>query len=93
MRNESKKRGQTPTMALLIESEFASENREADLITRTFQQMTLAQAEELVSIKRQGLNLAMNANLKALLDHDLRSRETVLQIIGQCLAKTRRGER
>ena len=63
-----------------------------DLLARAFRQMTLAQAEELVNIKRQGLNLAMNANLSAQLDHQLESREIVRDIIGQCLAKARRGE-
>ena len=67
-------------------------DNETDFITRVFAQMTLAQAEELVNIKRQGLNLAMNANLSAQLDHKLESREIVRDIIGQCLAKARRGE-
>ena len=65
---------------------------ETDFITRVFAQMTLAQAEELVSIKRQGLNLAMNANLSAQTDHQAKEREIMRDIIGQCLAKTRRGE-
>ena len=63
-----------------------------DLITRTFAQMTLAQAEELVRLKREGMRLAMNANLSAQLDHQLESREIVRNIIGKCLAKARRGE-
>ena len=65
---------------------------EIDLITRAFQQMSLAQAEELANIKRQGMNLAMNANLSAQLDHDIKSRETLRDIIGKSLAKARRGE-
>ena len=63
-----------------------------DLLTRAFQQMTLAQAEELVNIKRRGLDLTMNANLSAQMSHDTEEREIVRNIIGQCLAKTRRGE-
>ena len=63
-----------------------------DLLTRAFQQMTLAQAEELVNIKRRGLDLTMNASSSAQLEHQLESRETVRDIVGQCLAKTRRGE-
>jgi hypothetical protein len=63
-----------------------------DLITRAFQQMTLAQTEELVRIKREGMSLAMNANLSAQIDHDMESHEVVRDIIGRCLAKTRRGE-
>lgn len=63
-----------------------------DLLARAFQQMTLAQAEELVNIKRQGLNLAMNANLSAQMSHDTEEREIVRDIIGECLAKARRGE-
>lgn len=63
-----------------------------DLIARAFGQMTLAQAEELVRLKREGLNLAMNANLSAQMDHDCEEREIVRDIIGQCLAKTRGGE-
>ena len=63
-----------------------------DLLTRAFEQMTLAQVEELARIKREGLNLAMNANLSAQLDYDMESREIVRDIIGKCLDKTRRGE-
>ncbi len=67
-------------------------DNETDLITRAFAQMTLAQAEELVSLKRRGMNLAMNANISAQMNHDCEEREIVRDIIGQCLAKTRRGE-
>ena len=62
-----------------------------DLITRAFSQMTLAQAEELVRLKREGLNLAMNANLSAQMDHDCEEREIVRDIIGKCLFNTRHG--
>lgn len=64
---------------------------ETDLITRAFQQMTLAQVEELANIKRRGLNLAMNANLSAQLDNDCEEREIVRAIIGKCLSNTRHG--
>lgn len=67
-----------------------------DLITRAFAQMTLAQAEELVRLKREGMRLTMNANLSAQMDHDYEEREirreVVRNIIGKCLAQTRGGE-
>lgn len=66
--------------------------RTTDLITRAFGQMTLAQAEELVRLKREGMHLAMNANLSAQLNQDCEEREIVRDIIGKCLAKTGRGE-
>lgn len=65
---------------------------ETDFIARVFANMTLAQAEELVNIKRQGLNLAMNANLSAQLDYDLKTREREREIVGDALSRTRRGE-
>lgn len=67
-------------------------DNETDLITRAFAQMTLAQAEELVRLKRVGMNLAMNANLSAQIAQDYEAREIVRDIIGKCLAKVRRGE-
>jgi hypothetical protein len=53
--------------------------------------MTLAQVEELARLKREGMHLAMNANLSAQLDHDHGEREIMRNIVGECLAKTRRG--
>jgi hypothetical protein len=66
-------------------------NNETDLITRAFGQMTLAQVEELARLKREGMHLAMNANLSAQLNHDHGEREIMRNIVGECLAKTRRG--
>lgn len=62
---------------------------ETDIITQAFLQMTLGQAEELARMKRQGMHLAMNANLSAQLDQDAIARERTREIIGQCLAATR----
>ena len=75
----------------LVGGKIIMEN-ETDFITRVFANMTLDQAEELVRIKRDGLNLAMNANLKAQLDHELLTREREREIVGDALSRTRREE-
>ena len=63
---------------------------ETEIITQAFCQMTLGQAEELVRIKRQGMDLAMNANLSAQLEYAATEREQTREIVGQCLAATSR---
>ena len=59
---------------------------ETDIITQAFLKMTLGQVEELARVKRQGMHLAMNANLSAQLDHDATERELARNI---SLAATR----
>ena len=57
-----------------------------DVIKSALKSMTLAQADELAKVKRQGMELSMNSSMAQQLDHDIATYDIFDAIAAEALA-------